>query len=87
MRFSFAVAGAVTLCLVAFTPAVMAATADSHCSLPQGLGEELENKFPAARVVDLGDLSEDDKGFFQKDHGNRCPGLVRVDFYGDGNPT
>jgi hypothetical protein len=26
-------------------------------------------------------------GLFQKDHGNSCPGLVKVDFYGDGKPT
>ncbi len=24
--------------------------------------------------------------FFQKDHADTCPGLVKVDFYGDGNP-
>jgi hypothetical protein len=29
----------------------------------------------------------DDRGFFQKDHGYACPGLVKVDFYGDGQPT
>jgi len=35
----------------------------------------------------MGDLSEYDRKLFQKDHGTRCPGLVRVDFYGDRKPT
>ena len=35
----------------------------------------------------MADLQDDDKGFFQKDHNNSCPGLVKVDFYGDGKPT
>src|SRR5256885_165814 len=38
-------------------------------------------------VVTLADLQDDDRGFFQKDHNNSCPGLVKVDFYGDGKPT
>ena len=35
----------------------------------------------------LSDLSEDDKQLFQKGHAEGCPGLVKVDFYGDGKPT
>ena len=35
----------------------------------------------------VSDLGEYDKGLFQKDHGGSCPGLVTVDFYGDGKPT
>jgi len=87
MRFRFAVVCAASLCLLMFTPVATAALANSRCSLPTGLGEELARKYPAAKVVDLGDLSRDDRGFFQKDHGDRCPGLARVDFYGDGKPT
>lgn len=34
----------------------------------------------------MADLDEYDRKLFQKDHG-RCPGLVKVDFYGDGKPT
>jgi hypothetical protein len=43
-------------------------------------------KHSGAKLVRLSDLS-DDLGLFQKDHGNACPGLVNVDFYGDGKPT
>jgi hypothetical protein len=32
-------------------------------------------------------LDKGDRALFQKDHGNNCPGLVKVDFYGDGKPT
>jgi len=35
----------------------------------------------------LSDLEEDDRGFFQADHGSSCPGLVSVDFFGDGKRT
>jgi len=45
------------------------------------------NKYPGTRLVTLGDLADDARGLFQKDHGHDCPGLVSVDFYGDGGPT
>ena len=38
-------------------------------------------------MVRLSDLSDYKKKLFRKDHGNSCPGVVRVDFYGDGKPT
>jgi len=51
-------------------------------------------KFPGATVVNLSDLSDDDKKIFHEDqksfpkiHTNACPGLARVDFYGDKKPT
>lgn len=57
------------------------------CALPQGLDAKLAAKFPAAHVVQLSDLDEYDKKLFTKDHGSHCPGLVKLDFYGDGKPT
>jgi hypothetical protein len=39
------------------------------------------------RPVKLSDLEEDDKKYFQADHHSSCPGIVKVDFYGDGKPT
>lgn len=57
------------------------------CGLPQDLQREIATKFSQARFLTVTDLNEDDKRFFQKDHGDACPGLVRVDFYGDGKPT
>jgi hypothetical protein len=48
---------------------------------------KIATKFPGAHVVDLADLSEEDRNLYKKDHGLRCPGLVEVNFYGDGKPT
>src|SRR5260370_33664683 len=53
----------------------------------EDLQREVGNKYPGKKVVNLADLQDDDRGFFQKDHNNSCPGLVKVDFYGDGKPT
>lgn len=57
------------------------------CAPPADLQREMSAKYPGRTVVGLPDLSDDDKGFFQKAHGDDCPGLVKVDFYGDGSPT
>lgn len=59
----------------------------SSCTLPQGLDTKIATTFPRAHVVGLADLSEDDRNLYKKDHGLRCPGLVEVNFYGDGKPT
>jgi hypothetical protein len=63
------------------------ATPNDPCDLPPGLQAELSKKYPGTRVVSLADLSQEHKRLFQKDHGKRCPGLARVNFYGDGKPT
>jgi hypothetical protein len=54
---------------------------------PQGLQREIAIKYSGAKLVRLSNLDQDDRGFFQKDHGDACPGLVKADFYGDGKPT
>src|SRR5215472_4306634 len=41
---------------------------------------------PGAKVITESDLDADDRQFFQKDHHGACPGLIKVDFYGDGKP-
>jgi len=64
-----------------------AAAADDPCALPVGLQDELSKGHPGARVVRLSDLSDYDGELFRKDHGNACPGLVKLDFYGDQKPT
>ena len=66
---------------------VGAAPSDTRCTLPASLHDEISRKFPGANVVSLTDLDEHNKKLFQKDHGARCPGLVKVNFYGDGRPT
>jgi len=73
--------------LLIFVGAAPAMPATDPCSLPQSLQREVMNKYPAARLVTLRDLADDDRELFQREHGNDCPGLVGVDFYGDGKPT
>jgi hypothetical protein len=77
----------VPLCLFALVYAISARTPSNHCQLPVGLGEELSRKYPGTHVVTLSDLDKYDRKLFQKDYGSRCPGLVRVNFFGDGKPT
>jgi hypothetical protein len=78
-----------TLFFLAFglAPRGLAVPSSEPCDLPQGLRELVAKKFPDRKVETISDLSEDDKAFYKKDHGAACPGLVRVDFYGDQKPT
>ena len=57
------------------------------CALPSDLHDEITKKYPGTHLVTLADLDEYNRKLFRKDHGGRCPGLVKVDFYGDGRPT
>jgi hypothetical protein len=68
---------------------VQAATAQTSdiCGLPENLHREVAGKYPGAKLVELSDLEEGDRKFFQSDHDNSCPGVAKVDFYGDGKPT
>ena len=73
------------LCLLTITRAT--ATPKDTCILPAGLAAEISTKFAGTRVVSLGDLDDYHRKLFKKDHGERCPGLAKVDFYGDHKPT
>jgi hypothetical protein len=64
-----------------------AGSSNDKCDLPPDLRSVISQKYPGAHVATLADLEMDDSRFFQKDHGNDCPGLANVDFYGDGKPT
>jgi hypothetical protein len=59
----------------------------AKCEFPPALQDEVTKKYPGAGIVNVNDLSADDGEFFRKAHGNACPGLAKVDFYGDGKPT
>jgi hypothetical protein len=74
-------------CLFVFVKVAVAAPPGDICNLPLDLRREVKANYPGANLVTLSDLGADDKGFFQKDHGYACPGLTKVDFYGDGKPT
>jgi hypothetical protein len=67
--------------------AVIAAPFDDRCALPPGLDDEISKKYPARHTVTLADLDDYRRESFRQDHGCRCPGLVKLNFYGDGNPT
>ncbi|HXX20925.1 MAG TPA: hypothetical protein VEJ46_16095 [Candidatus Acidoferrum sp.] len=66
---------------------VSASQAVDTCKLPADLQFEISKSHPGAKIVRLPDLEEDDRHYFVTDHDDACPGLVKVDFYGDGAPT
>jgi hypothetical protein len=63
------------------------ARAQSSCDMPADLKREIAIKYPDRALVTLSDLDKEYRDFFLKDHPDGCPGLVKVDFYGDGVPT
>jgi hypothetical protein len=75
------------LCLLAFAGVAAAAPQAAPCKLPSGLRQEIAAKYPGTAVVTSSELDSVDKQLFSKDHPDGCPGLTRVDFYGDGTPT
>ncbi len=75
------------LWLLALVQGAAAQSPNDACDLPKDLQSVVEGKYPGTKIVTLSDLNEDYKQFFQKDHAGSCPGLAKVDFYGDGKPT
>lgn len=73
--------------LAAIGTQMSVARPQNGCVLPDGLSRAIAVKHLNAHVVTLDDLNQDDQTLFQKEHGSSCPGLTRVDFYGDGKPT
>jgi hypothetical protein len=68
----------------ALGPRFAAALPNEACELPAGLERIVVTKYPGTKVVTLSDLQDDDRKLFRSDHGNTCPGMINVDFYGDG---
>ena len=79
--------GIVGLYFLATAQAAIAARAKNACALPPSLQTETSKKYPGTKLISQADLNEHDRELFRKEHGARCPGLVSVDFYGDGKPT
>ena len=75
------------LWLLALVQGAAAQSSNDACDLPKNLQSLVEGKYPGTKIVTLSDLNEDDKQLFQKEHADSCPGLAKVDFYGDGKPT
>lgn len=87
MRLHVLLSWALACCVfLVNAPALVAAPRDA-CQFPASLREEVSKKYPGTNLVTLADLDQYDRKLYRKDHGNRCPGLVKVDFYGDGKPT
>ena len=88
MHLKFVLVCVVNVCLFVFAQASVASPTNDRCALTAGLRDEIPQKYPGTRVVSLADLSSQfRRKLFQKDHGTQCPGLVRVNFYGDEKPT
>ena len=77
----------VVLCCAAIPTAAFAGAAQDRCQRPPDLHDAVSTTYPNARIVDVADLGADDRKFFEKDHRAQCPGLIRVEFYGDAKPT
>lgn len=87
-RLRFIVVSALWFCLFVLIQVAAAAQPSSDaCDLPRDLRIVVEREYAGTKVVSLSDLSEEDKQLYQKGHSDSCPGLVKVDFYGDGTPT
>jgi hypothetical protein len=87
MRLKSVLMCAASFYLFFLIPAVTATSSNDRCALPAGLRDEISKTYPGTRVASLADLSQFRRNLFQKDHRGRCPGVVKVNFYGDGKPT
>jgi hypothetical protein len=74
------------LFLIACSQVAGAAPPPDRCEYPPDLRDEISKKYPATHLVHLEDLEDYDRKLYQ-DFGTRCPGLAKVNFYGDGKPT
>ena len=73
-----------TLLGVAPGTRLAAALPNEACEIPAGLDRLVAVQYPGTRLVGTLDLEDGDRKLFQSDHGNDCPGLVKLDFFGDG---
>jgi hypothetical protein len=83
----FAALTFVSLCVSSLAQQVFAAPPNDRCALPETLQHEISTKYPGSIIVTSSDLNNDDRRLFQKEHGDDCPGVVKLDFYGDGKET
>jgi hypothetical protein len=86
MRVRFA--AALAIFIVCFVTQVDTSRAqDDVCKLPATLQPVIASTYPGGTLLNSLDLSDTDRLQFQKGHGNECPGVVSLNFYGDGKPT
>src|SRR5215471_5832446 len=75
------------ICSFVFSAQIAFAESSQRCSLPDALGYAISKSYPDTHVVGLADLDDEAKRVFLNEHPAGCPGLVAVDFYGDGKPS
>ena len=57
------------------------------CTVPKTLHNKIIEKYSNYEIVTLKHLIEEDRLTFQKEHSTDCPGLVKLNFWGNGKPT
>jgi hypothetical protein len=87
MRLKHMLFCALSLFLLSTSQVAIAEQPQDPCVLPSDLRDEIGKRYPGTHVVTLADLDEYPRKLFRKDHGSACPGLAKVDFYGDRKPT
>jgi hypothetical protein len=87
MRLKSVLICALSLYLFVLIQSATAASSNNQRVFRPDLRDELLKKYPGTRVAGFDDLTEYKRKLFRKDHGTRCLGLVKVNFYGDGKPT
>ena len=77
---SLAIAG-----FVGAAPHSSAVKASGECakSLPSTLAQSLGQLYPSSALLTLDQLDRQARSLFVKEEGLRCPGVVRLDFFGD----
>jgi hypothetical protein len=81
------VVAAIGFGLFGMAQVVTAGPSTSACDLPKDLQSVVDSKYPGRTLVSFSDLGDDAKELFQREHSDSCPGMVKVDFYGDGKPA
>ncbi len=87
MRFKRMLFSGLGLFLFSISQVAIAGQPQDPCLLSPVLRNEIGRRYPDTHIVTLTDLDEYRRRLFRKDHGSACPGLVKVDFYGDRQPA
>ena len=86
-KVKFTYAAVCLACLCGFRFTVGPTVVPESCVTPASLQTVISQRYPAFHIVTQQDLEAYDRKLFRHDFGARCPGLVQVNFYGDGTPT
>lgn len=73
--------------LLALLPMLRGAPPENACALPADLSATIEKTYPESHALELANLKEENRKRFQSQEGSRCPGVLSLDFYGDGKET